>query len=128
MTVIAQSTQRLSNVVKRELWPEAGYCRLQVVAGEAADYKIGTVLGKITATGKYIVSVNTAVDGSEVAAAIVMEDKTVADGTGVLALVRGPAAISKDALIFDASYDQDAEKQAAYAALEAVGIMALDTI
>ncbi|MNY25424.1 hypothetical protein D3C86_1592080 [compost metagenome] len=128
MTVIATDTQRLSNVVKRELWPEAGYCRLQVTAGETADYKVGTVLGKITATGKFIKAVQTAVDGSAVAAAVVMEDKSVVDGTGVLALVRGPAAISRDALVLDASYNLDAEKDAVYAAFEALGIMTLVTV
>ena len=128
MTIVAQDSYRLSHVVKRELWPEAGYCRLQVTAGETADYKIGTVLGKVTASGKYIKAVQTAVDGSAVAAAVVMEDKTVANGTGVLALVRGPAAVSRSALILDASYNLDAEKEAVYAALEALGVMTNVTV
>lgn len=34
----------------------------------------GTVVGKITATGKYITSLNAAVDGSQVAVAILEED------------------------------------------------------
>lgn len=128
MTIIAVDTYRLSNLVKRELWPEAGYCRLQVEAGEAGDYKIGTVLGKVTATGKYIVSKVGALDGSDVAVAVVMEDKTVTDGSKVLVLVRGPSAVSREALIFDDTYTGDTEKQVAYAQLEDLGIMTNVTV
>lgn len=131
MTIVAQDTARLSNLVKHELWPETGYCRKVVTVNEAGakTYQVGTVLGKITASGKYIVSVETAVDGSEVPAAIVMDDYSIAatTDTSVLVLVKGPAEVSKGALALDASFDDDTKKAFAYASLEALGINVLET-
>ncbi len=131
MTLIATEAKRLSNVVKQELWAETGYCREAVVVNDAAATLVpGTVLGKVTATGKYKVAVQTAVDGSEVAAAIVMVEIAVpaTTDTKVLALVKGPAIVSKAGLVLDATYNLDAEKAAVYAALEAKGIACNDAI
>jgi hypothetical protein len=131
MTLIATEAKRLSNVVKQELFPETGYCRLAVTYnGTAATLVPGTVLGKVTADGKYKIAVQTATDGSEVANAIVMVEQTVAatTDTKVLCLVKGPAIVSKDGLILDASYNLDAEKAAVYAALEAKGINCNDAV
>ncbi len=52
--------------------------------GAAAKYKRGTVVGKITASGKYTLCVATAADGSQVPIAITVDDidATVADVTG----------------------------------------------
>jgi uncharacterized protein (UPF0548 family) len=131
MSVIAQETHTYSNLVKQELWGDLAYCREVAVANEAAakTYAVGTVLGKVTADGKYKIAVQTAVDGSADAAAIVLVDKVVpiTTDTKVLTLVRGPAAISKTALVLDASYNLDAEKAVVYAALEAKGILILET-
>lgn len=131
MTLIATEAKRLSNVVKQELFPETGYCRLSVTYnGTAATLVPGTVLGKVTADGKYKIAVQTAEDGSAVADAIVMVEQTVAatTDTKVLCLVKGPAIVSKDGLILDASYNLDAEKAAVYAALEAKGINCNDAV
>ncbi len=131
MTLIATEAKRLSNVVKQELWAETGYCREAVVVNDAAATLVpGTVLGKVTDTGKYKVAVQTAVDGSEVAAAIVMVEIAVpaTTDTKVLALVKGPAIVSKAGLVLDATYNLDAEKAAVYAALEAKGIACNDAI
>ena len=130
--LISTDTYRLSNLVKRELWPEQGYTRAVVTVNEAAakTYAVGTVLGKVTSGGKYKIAVQTAVDGSQTADAIVLGDYSVAAATDtkVLVLVRGPAIVSKAALILDATYDLDAEKAAVYAALEAKGILVNETI
>ena len=131
MPVIATDSLRLSNLVKREFQPEMAYCReAGVFNGLSGDLKIGTVLGKVTATGKFKVAVQTAVDGSAVVSGILMEDKTVlaATDTKMLVMTRGPASISKGALVFDATYDLDAEKAVVYAALEAKGIQVLDAV
>lgn len=131
MTIVAQDTNRFSNLVKHELWPETGYCRKEVTVNEAAikTYAVGTVLGKVTATGKYKIAVETAVDGSKVAAALVMSDASIAAATDtkVVVLVKGPLEVSKGALVLDATYDNDAKKDAVYASLEAVGINVLTT-
>ena len=129
--LIATENFRLSNVLKHEYEPSLGYCRETVVINDAAaNLKIGTVLGVVTATGKYKVCVQTATDGSQNAAAVLMEDKTIANSTDtkVLALVRGPAIVSKSGLVLDASFDQDAEKAAVYASLAAKGIVASDAV
>ena len=132
MPTIATDTFRLSHLVKRELWPEQGYTRAVVTVNEAAakTYTVGTVLGKVTATGKYKIAVETAVDGSKVADAIVIGDYSVAatTDTKVLVLVRGPAIVSKDALVLDTTYNDDTKKAAVYAALEAKGVLVNTTI
>lgn len=224
MTVLFTDTNRISNLVKHEHWPETGFCRKSVTAFEATakTYAVGTVLGKVIADGtataaadagntgdgamgaitvtagavvgkyrlvittaaanagtfvvvdpngrmlgagtvavaysdsglaftladgaadfvvgdaftitvagdyEYKIAVQTATDGSDVAAAVVLEDKAVAatTDTAVLTLVKGPAEISKDALVLDATYNLDAEKQVVYDALEALGINVLTT-
>lgn len=132
MTTIATENYRFSNVVKDELWASKGYCRLAVTVNEASaeDYVIGQVLGKVTADGKYKIAVETAVDGSEDFAAIVLEDKAIAAATDttVLVMVRGPAAVAKQALTLDATYDNDTKKDAIYDAMDAAGIMVLEQI
>lgn len=132
MTIVATDTARFSNLVKHELWPETGFCRKEVTVNEAAEevYAVGTVLGKVTADGKYKIAVQTAVDGSAVAAAIVIDDHTIAAATDtkIVVLVKGPAEVSKGALVLDATYNLDAEKDAIYAALEALNINVLTTV
>jgi len=127
----ATEAKRLSNVVKQELWPETGYTRAVVTVNDAAATLVpGTVLGKVTATGKYKVAVQTAVDGSEVADAIVMQEIAVpaTTDTKVLVLIKGPAIVSKAGLVLDASYNTAGELAAVYAALEAKGIACNDAV
>lgn len=130
MAVIANSTPLFSNVVKAELFPEIAYCRAVITVNDvAATLKVGTVLGKVTVGGKYKAAIQTAVDGSAVADAIVIQEIVVpnATDTKVIVLLQGPSAVSKSALILDASYDLDAEKDVVYASLEAKGIKVLTT-
>jgi hypothetical protein len=122
MTLIASESPRLSNMLKRELWSEQGYCRLAVTVNEASavDYKIGEVLGQVTADSKYKQYDETAVDGSETAAAVVLEDVSVpaATDTTVLVLVKGPAIVADGGLVFKAGVDEAAAKTQ----IEALGI------
>lgn len=131
MAIVQTDTARISNLVKHELWPETGFCRKEVIVNEAAakTYAVGTVLGKVTATGKYKIAVETAVDGSKVPAALVIADRSIAatTDTKVVVLVKGPAEVSKDALVLDATYNDNTKKQAAYDALEALNINVLTT-
>ena len=131
MTIVAQDTARFSNLVKGELWPASGFCRKEVVVNEAAakTYAVGTVLGKVTATGKYKIAVETAVDGSKVAAALVISDASIgiAVDTKLVVLVKGPAEVSQGALVLDATYNDQAKKDAVYASLEALNINTLTT-
>lgn len=127
MTLIATENKRFSETVKFEFEPSLAYCREAVtVNGVAADLVIGQVLGKVTLTGKYKVSIETATDGSEVPAAVVIRDTTVAatTDTPVLALVRGPAIVSKGNIVYDASFNTADEIAFVFSSLEAVGILA----
>ena len=131
MTVIATSVHTLTNVVKHEYGADFAYCREAVTVNDTAGtLAVGQVLGKVTADGKYKRAVQTASDGSQTAAAVVWEAKTIAGSTDtlVICLVRGPAGVSKGGLVLDATYDTAPEKAAVYAALEAKGIQCLDTI
>lgn len=132
MPIIAQDTPRFSNLVKHEYEPSLAFCRAAVTVNEAAatDYAIGTVLGKVTTSGKYVVAKETAVDGSKVPAAVVLEDKSIAatTDTKVLVAVRGPMIVSKAGITLDATYDNAAKKATAIAALEAVGILVNDAV
>lgn len=122
MTLIARENARLSNMLKRELWSEQGYCRLAVTVNEATavDYKIGEVLGKVTASGKYVQYDDTAATGEEAAAAVVIQDVSVpaATDTTVLVLVKGPAIVADGGLVFKSGADEAAAK----VQLEALGI------
>ena len=130
--IIATDTKRLSNMLKAELWAELGYCREVVTVNESAakTYVVGTVLGRVTASGKYKIAVESAVDGSKVGAAIVLADASIAatTDTKLVVLVKGPASVSKGALVLDSTYDNDTKKNVLYADLAAKDIQVLETV
>ena len=118
----------LGDLLKYEL--NANYCRETVTLKAGANYALGSVLGKITASGKYRLSAAAQVagdEGAETAVAVLLEavDASLGDKTG-LVVARGPAIVSKAALIFDASVDLAAEKTAKYAQLASAGIVPRD--
>lgn len=131
MALIAQEAQRYSNLVKEELWHEKGYCTKQVIVNDAAQtLALGTVLGQVTIGGKYKVAKETASDGSKVGAAIVVEAIAIptTTDTKVLVMYRGPAEVSKGALVVDATYDNATKLGVLYADLEAKGIQVSDAV
>lgn len=134
MSVIATDYSHYSNLVKTSDSDNTTLFHEVVVANEAAQksYVVGTVLGKVTATGKYKIAVETAVDGSKAPVAIVVGDSfgtaapfTVAatTDTNVLALARGKVTVSLGALVLDSTYNDATKKQAAYDSLKSVGIL-----
>ncbi len=128
MTALTQNPT-LGDLVKYELEPR--YSREFVTLKSGAPYAIGTVLGKITASGKYRASpVGEVVgdEGAENACAVLLEivDATTADVIGLVA-ARGPILLSKDQLAYDSSVDLAAEKAAKIAQLAAHGLIARDT-
>ena len=119
----------LGDLLKFEL--NGNYCRETITLKGGTDYPLGAVLGKITASGKYRLSPAAQVvgdEGAETAVAVLIEavDATAGDKTG-LVVARGPAIVAKAALVFDASVDQPAEKDAKHAQLAAAGIVPRDT-
>ena len=119
----------LGDLLKYEL--NGNYCREVVTLKGGTDFPLGAVLGRITATGKYRLSPAAAVtgdEGAETAVAVLIEavDATAGDRTGVV-VARGPAIVSKDALVFDPSVDQAAEIAAKHAELALAGVVPRET-
>jgi hypothetical protein len=110
------------DVVKFQIDPNYTNEAITLLLG--TNYKPGSVLGKITATGKYKLAVVGAVDGSAVAVAVLLNpaDATAADATGLI-LARGPAIVSKAALVFDVSVNTAPLTATKYAELTTVGIV-----
>lgn len=108
MSVFATSSTRFSGLVKYEFDPATSFCRESIVINDTAQtLKVGAVLGKVTATGKYKLATSGAVDGSQTPAAILIADGlgdsddivlAGATDTKALVLVRGPVILSDAAL------------------------------
>lgn len=119
----------LGDLLKFELY--ASYSRETVTLKQGTNYPLGAVLGKITASEKYRLSPAATVtgdEGAEVALAVLLEavDAANADKTALIA-ARGPTIVSKAALVFDASVDDDTKKAAKHGELAAAGVVARDT-
>lgn len=137
MTVLATEGQfaRFSSLVKSTDAPyKIDFFTDSLTANEASTptYTLGTVLGKVTATGKYIVSKQAAVDGSQTPVALYLGNAfgqisdtvmVAATDTKVLALTRGKVIVSKEALKLDATFGTGVQKQFAYDSLKAAGIL-----
>jgi hypothetical protein len=127
MTVLTMAPT-LGDLLKFEL--NGNYCRETITLKAGTAYELGSVLGKITASGKYRLSPAAQVvgdEGAETAIAVLIEavDATGGDKTGLI-VARGPAIVSKAAVVFDATVDQVAEKAAKHAQLAAAGIVPRD--
>ncbi|NRP50600.1 hypothetical protein XMV201_002367 [Aliiroseovarius sp. xm-v-201] len=124
MSVLTQPPT-LGDVLKYELNPNFTRETVTLLAG--ANYPVGAVLGRITASGKMKLSTATGTDGAQNAAAVLLYDvdATAADATGIVVL-RGPAIVSKAALVFDASVDDAAKTLAKHAQLTTLGIIPRD--
>jgi len=124
MSVLTQPPT-MGDVLKYELNPNFTRETVTLLAG--TNYPVGAVLGRITASGKMKLSTATGTDGAQNAAAVLLYDvdATAADATGIVVL-RGPAIVSKAALIFDASVDDAAKTAAKHAQLTALGIIPRD--
>ena len=124
MSVLTQPPT-MGDVLKYEL--NHNFTRETVTLLAGTSYAVGAVLGRITASGKMKLSTATGTDGAQNAAAVLLYDvdATAADTTGIV-VVRGPAIVSKAALVFDASVDDSAKKAAKHAQLTAIGIVPRD--
>ncbi|WP_291207060.1 head decoration protein [Hyphomonas sp.] len=83
----------------------------------------GTVLGKITASGKYAAFAPAATNGTETAVAVLWGRADASGGDApAVAVVRGPAVVNRHDLVF-AGTPSGPEIAAAHADLLAVGIL-----
>ena len=121
MTVLTQPPTQ-GDVLKFELNPN--YTRETVTLLAGTDYPVGAVLGRITTGGKYKLSPAAGSDGAHTAAAVLLYavDAAAADAPGVV-LMRGPAIVSKAALVLDPSVDDATKIAAKHGQLVALGIV-----
>lgn len=100
----------LGDLLKYE--QETIFTRETVTLASGTNYAMGSVLGRITANGKYTLSPDTGADGSQVARAVLLfaVDATGADAQGVI--LRRGGTVSADALVYHSSVN-DAAKRAA---------------
>lgn len=97
-----------------------------VLASGAGLVLAGTVLGKVTVTGKYLPYDNDASDGTEVAAAVLLaEADATASDVAAVGIVR-EAEVWKDRLVWGAGVTTTGEKTAAYTDLAAKVVIARD--
>jgi hypothetical protein len=124
MSVLTQPPT-MGDILKYELNPNFTRETVTLLAG--SNYPVGAVLGRITASGKMKLSTSAGSDGAQNAAAVLLYDvdATAADATGIVVL-RGPAIVSKAALVFDASVDDTVKTAAKHAQLTALGIIPRD--
>ena len=117
----------MGDVLKYEVNPN--YTRESVALLAGLPYPVGSVLGKITASGKYKLATSGGTDGAQVATAVLLYavDATLADATG-LVLVRGPSIVSRAGLAYDGTVDDGAKITTKLGQLAAVGIIARDGV
>ena len=125
MTVLNQPPT-MGDVLKYEVNPN--YTRETITLLAGMPYPVGSVLGRITASGKYKLATSGGSDGAQTASAVLLYavDATLADATGIV-VARGPAIVSRAALIYDATVDDGAKIITKIGQLTTAGILARDT-
>lgn len=125
MTVLNQPPT-MGDVLKYEVNPN--YTRETITLLAGMPYPVGSVLGRITASGKYKLATSGGSDGAQTATAVLLYavDATLADATGIV-VARGPAIVSRAALAYDATVDDGAKIITKIGQLAAAGILARDT-
>lgn len=129
MSVISTSVHTRSNLIAHEYLPSYAYCTEVVTVNDTAGtLAVGTVMGKVTSSGKYKRAVETASDGSKVFAGIVGEAVTIAGSTdtSVVLITRGPIGVKKAGIVLDSTYDDATKKNVIYAAMTAAGMQLLE--
>src|SRR3989338_7372041 len=109
----------MGDVLKYEVNPN--YTREVITLLQGLPYPVGSVLGKITASGKFALSPATGADGSQVASAVLLYafDATLADATGIV-VARGPTIVSRAGLAYGATVDDGTPNTPQNAQLAAV--------
>lgn len=113
------------DVLKYEVEPN--YTRDVITLLAGMPYPVGSVLGKITASGKYKLATSGGTDGAQTAVAVLLYpvDATLADAQGIV-VARGPSIVSRAALAYDATVNDAGKITTKLGQLAAVGIIARD--
>ena len=125
MNVLTQPATQ-GDVLKYEVNPN--YTREAVTLLEGTNYPVGSVLGRITASDKYKLATSGGSDGAQNAAAVLLYavDATLGDAIGIV-VARGPAIVSRDALVFDETVDDGSKIATKHGQLANLGIIPRDT-
>ena len=117
----------MGDVLKYEVNPN--YTREVITLQLGLSYPAGSVLGRITASGKYKLATSGGTDGAQTASAVLLYavDATSADAVGIV-VARGPAIVSRAALAYDATVDDGAKITTKIGQLAAAGIIARDGV
>jgi hypothetical protein len=95
----------------------------ETITVAAGTLEPGTVLGQVTASGKYAAHDPAALDGTETAVAVLWGNADASAGDApAVAVVRGPAIVNRHDLVF-AGTPSEGEIAAAHAALLSAGIL-----
>ena len=98
------------------------YCRSTVILA-SGNLQPGTILGKITASGKYAAHDPAAANGTQTAAAILWDSVDASGGdTNAVVLIRGPAIVNQYEISIPGTPTAP-QIAAAYAALLTLGIL-----
>lgn len=129
MAIFATDSTRFSALVKHEYEPQTAICRESIVINDAAaTLRVGAVMGKVTATGKYKLALSAAVDGSQTPAGVLIADGlglstdialAATTDTKAIILARGPVIVADAALQLGTGITL----AAATTALKALGII-----
>lgn len=124
MAAVNYETRRSGFYLGESFSPNVINEEVLVASGAGVLYP-GTVLGKITASGKYVLHDNSLGNGAEVAAAILFHKVDATSGdVKTVATVNGPATINGNLLTFKAGISTP-NKAAALSALRAKGLKIL---
>lgn len=122
--------QFLGDLLKHE-YEQPNYTRsVETVLADATNdqtHLLGTVVGKITASGKVTPIKHGASDGSQTAYGVILYDvavpKTV--DTKAVVIVRGPAIVDTNKLIWEDATITGGDQTAALATLKGLGILGI---
>ena len=118
-----------ADLVKEEPFRQISRTLGTISSAAAGVVKRGTVLGKVTASGKYLPYNPAAADGTQIASAILLHgplggdaDATLADVTNAV-LLQALAVVDTAFLVWGAGVTTQTQKNTAYAALFATLIV-----
>lgn len=125
MPVIEDTRVRLSDLLKRELDPL--YCRDGVLVAAGQRLAIGTVLGRVTATGRAVPVATGATDGSERPIGVLAVNVDTTDGEERAWVIARASVVALDSLVFGSGV-APADQPALVEALIDRGIVVRDAV
>ena len=125
MSTTMQQRTRAGGFIQSEANWSRSRDRVTIEGGSGGAGKLvaGTVLGKITASGKYVPSPHSASDGSQTAIAILFDDVDATLDDVVATVIARATEVRAADLIYDPSVDNDDKKALKLAQLDGSGIV-----